>query len=166
MKYRTLLLLIALAALAVFAALNWSVIMSPTPLSLGFAVVQAPLGLIMLGVLVCLTALFLMYVVTLQASVVLEARRHAREIHANRALADKGEASRFTELRAFLAEELNRMASQDTEARAAVLARLDQLDRDLRAALEQSATTLSAYIGELEDRLDRGAYAPASPPNS
>ncbi|MHB1226798.1 MAG: hypothetical protein ACYC0O_04635 [Desulfurivibrionaceae bacterium] len=37
-----------------------------------------------------------------------------------------------------------------------MLARLDQLDRDLRSAVEQSGNTLAAYIGELEDRLEKG----------
>ena len=48
---------------------------------------------------------------------------------------------------------------------AVVLARLNQLDRDLRAAVEQSESTLTAYIGELEDRLERGAHdlAPHTP---
>jgi hypothetical protein len=31
---------------------------------------------------------------------------------------------------------------------------LDQIERDLRAALEQTGNSLAAYIGELEDRVD------------
>ena len=164
MKIRTLLLLMLLVAIAAFAALNWSAFMAPTTLSLGFAVVQAPLGLVMLGMLAFLTALFLVFVVYLQTSVLLEARRHARELQANRELTDQAEASRFTELRGFLEVELKKQASLDAESRAAVLARMDQLDRDLRSAVEQSGNTLSAYIGELEDRLERGASGPASHP--
>jgi len=52
---------------------------------------------------------------------------------------------------------MKRKASLDAESRAAVLARMDQLDRDFRSAVEQSGNTLSAYIGELEDRLDKEA---------
>ena len=164
MKIRTLLLLMLLVAIAAFAALNWSAFMAPTTLSLGFAVVQAPLGLVMLGMLAFLTVLFLVFVVYLQTSVLLEARRHARELQANRELTDQAEASRFTELRGFLEVALKKQASLDAESRAAVLARMDQLDRDLRSAVEQSGNTLSAYIGELEDRLERGASGPASHP--
>ncbi|HNS14658.1 MAG TPA: hypothetical protein PKM08_04935 [Syntrophorhabdaceae bacterium] len=156
MKVRTLFLLIVVAAIAAFAALNWNAFMAPTTLSLGFAAVQAPLGLIMLGLLVFLTGLFLVFVVYLQTSVLLEARRHARELQANKELADQAEASRFTELRGFLEAELKRQAGLDAESRAALLARLDQLDRDLRAMVEESANTLSAYIGELEDRIEKG----------
>lgn len=155
MKIRTLFLLIVVVAIAVFAALNWSAFMTPTTLSLGVAVVQAPLGLVMLGLLAFLTALFLVFMIYLQTSFLLEARRNARELQANRELAEKAEVSRFTELRGFLDTELKKQADVDAETRAAVLARLDQLDNDLRAAVEQAGNTLSAYIGELEDRIEK-----------
>ena len=156
MKVRTLFLLLTVAAIAVFTALNWSAFMAPATLSLGVANVQAPLGLVMLGLVAFLAALFLVFVVYLQTSVLLEARRYARELQASRELAGQAEASRFTELRGFLEAELTRQAGLDAESRVVVLARLDQLDRDLRTAVEQSGNTLAAYIGELEDRLERG----------
>lgn len=102
MPLRTVVLLIVLALVASFAALNWSAFLAPTTLSLGFAQVQAPLGLIMLGLIAVLTALFLGYLVYLQSTVLLESRRHAKELQAQRELADQAEASRFTELRAYL----------------------------------------------------------------
>jgi hypothetical protein len=160
MKVRTLFLLIVLVAISVFAALNWNAIMMPTTLSLGIAVVEAPLGLVMLGILAFLTALFLVFVVYLQTVALLEARRHARELQSNRELADQAEASRFTELKGFLEVELKRQVGFDAELRDVVLARVDQLDRDLRSVVEQSSNTLSAYIGELEDRLEKGGQAP------
>lgn len=156
MKVRSLFLLLTLVAIAAFTALNWSAFMTPATLSLGVANVQAPLGLVMLGLLAFLVALFLVFVVYLQTSVLLEARRHARELQANRELAGQAEASRFTELRGFIEAELKKQVGLDAESRAVVLARLDQLDRDLRSVVEQSGNTLAAYIGELEDRLERG----------
>jgi hypothetical protein len=160
MKVRTLFLLIVLVAISAFAALNWNAIMMPTTLSLGVAVVKAPLGLVMLGILAFLTALFLVFVVYLQTAALLEARRHARELQSNRELADKAEASRLTELKRFLEVKLNRQVGFNAELRDVVLARVDQLDRDLRSVVEQSSNTLSAYIGELEDRLEKGGQAP------
>ncbi|HIJ89361.1 MAG: LapA family protein [Desulfobulbaceae bacterium] len=157
MKVRTLFLLIVLIAITAFAALNWSAFMTQTTLSLGVANVQAPLGLVMLGMLAFLVALFLVFVVYLQTSVLFDARRNARELQASRELADQAEASRFTELRGFLEVELKKQADRGAEASGAVLARLDQLERDLRAVVEQSENTLSAYIGELDDRLEKGA---------
>jgi hypothetical protein len=163
MKIRTLFLLIVVIAITAFAALNWSAFMTPTTLSLGVAVVQAPLGLVMLGVLVFLTALFLVFVIYMQTSVLIETRRHARELQSHRELADQAEASRFTELRGFLDVELKRQADLDADSRAAILARLDQLERDLRSSVEESGNTLSAYFGELEDRLEKGELTPDQP---
>lgn len=159
MKIRTLLLLLVLAAIAAFAALNWNAFMAPTILSLGFADVQAPLGLVMLGLLAFLTAVFLIFVTYLQTSVLLEARRHSREMKTQRELADQAEASRFTELRGFLEDELKKQADQAAEAQATILARLEQAERELRTVVEQSGNTLAAYLGEIEDRLEGESQA-------
>lgn len=156
MKTRTLFLLLVLVAIAGFSLLNWNAFITPTPLNLGFADVQAPLGLVMLGALILVAAVFLVYILYLQTTVLLDARQHAKELQSNRKLADQAEASRFTELRGFLDAEHKRRLVQDAESRAAVLARLDQLERDLRVAVEQSGNSLAASLGELEDRLDKG----------
>jgi uncharacterized integral membrane protein len=156
MYLRTLVLLIVLGAIAVFAAVNWGAFTAPTTLSLVFGNVQAPLGLIMLGLAALLTALFLIFLVYLQASAILEARRHARELRAQRELAEQAENSRFTELRGFLEAELPKLAGQATELKVSMQTRLDQLDQSLRVAIEQAGNTLAAYIGEIEDRLEWG----------
>lgn len=162
MKLHSILLLVVLAAIAVFAALNWEVFLSPTELSLGFTTAQIPLGLVMLGLLVFMTALFLMFVVYLQGSALLETRRHSRELQVNRELADHAEASRFTELRTFLETELTKQAVLNAESKAEVLARIDQLEHDFRSFTEQSGNTLAAYIGELEDRLEKITIPPTA----
>ncbi len=159
MPIRTVLLLVAFVLIAVFAALNWGALAAPTMLSLGVAEIQAPLGLIMLGLIVVLTLLFLMFIVYMQTSVLLEARRHARELQANRELADQAEASRFTDLRGYLETELRGLAERDADARTALLSRIDEVERELRASIEQSGNTLAAYIGEIDDRLDRTGSA-------
>ena len=69
MYLRTLLILIVLGAVAIFAAINWKAFMAPTTLSVVFATVEAPLGLILLAVVGLLTLLFLLYVVYLQSSI-------------------------------------------------------------------------------------------------
>ncbi len=86
--------------------------MTPTELSLGFAQVQAPLGVVMLGISALLCALFIVYLLFQQAGALLEARRYAKEMKAQRELADSAEASRFTELRAFLEAEMRRLEAQ------------------------------------------------------
>ena len=156
MKTRTLFLLLVLVAIGGFSLLNWNAFIAPTTLNLGFTDVQAPLGLVMLGALILVAAVFLVYILYLQTTVLLDARQHAKELQSNRKLADQAEASRFTELRGFLDVGYKRQLVQDAESRAAVLARLDQLERDLRVAVEQSGNSLAASLGELEDRLDKG----------
>jgi uncharacterized integral membrane protein len=156
MKAPTLLLLLVLAVIVVFAAVNWSVITAPTTVSLLVTDVQAPLGLLLLGITVVITALFLIFVVYLQTTVLLDARRHSRELQAQRELADKAEASRFTDLRIYLDTELRKVGEQVAESRVGVIARIDLAQQDLRTTIEQSGNSLAAHIGELEDRLERG----------
>jgi uncharacterized integral membrane protein len=126
MPLRTVVLLVVLALVAIFAALNWSAFVAPTTLSFGVAHVEAPLGVIMLALLVVLTALFLLYVVYLQTTVILEWRRREKELQASRELADQAEASRFTELRTHLDTRLTEMEN-----------------------------SLAAQLGEMRDRLER-----------
>lgn len=164
MKTRSLILLLVFAGVAIFAALNWHAFLAPTPLSLGLVTVDAPLGLIMLGLLAFLSVLFLVYLVYIQTSVLFDARRQARELQANRELADQAEASRFTELRNFLNAELRKKESLDAETKAVLLGRMEQLEREMRAAIDQTGNALSAYIGELEDRLEKREGGPASHP--
>lgn len=156
MKIRSLLFILILVAVSAFAMLNWNAFLAPTTLSLGVADIQAPLGLVMLGVLVFVAVIFLVFVVYLQGTVLLDGRQHAKELQSNRKLADQAEASRFTELRNFLEAELQKQAAQNAEIRAALMERLDLLNRELRVAVEQSGNSLAASLGEMEDKLDRG----------
>ncbi|QAU33058.1 LapA family protein [Janthinobacterium sp. 17J80-10] len=153
MKISTLFLVLALAVAAAFAALNWPTFNQATTLSLGFTNVTAPLGLIMLGLLVAVSVLFLAYLVTLQTSVLLETRRHARELQAHRALADQAEASRFTELRKFIEGELQARGTHEAEMHVTLLSRMDRLDESVRGSLQDANNTVAAYMGELESRL-------------
>jgi uncharacterized integral membrane protein len=154
MYLRTLLILAVLVAVAVFTAINWNAFVTPTTLSVVFAKVEAPLGLVLLGFVAVLTLLFLVYVVYLQSSVLIESRRYARELQAQRELADQAEASRFSQLHSFLDSELGRVAQKSEELKTGLLAKLEELERELRSVVEQSGNTLAAYIGEIEDRLE------------
>lgn len=153
MRIRSLLLLLVLTLIAAFTVLNWQVFLADTPLSLGVTTVQAPLGLIMLGLLIFVVACCLVYVLYLQSGVLMDTRRNAKELQSHRELADKAEASRFIELRGFVEAGLKQGAEQDKAAQQALMARLDALENSLHTSVEQSGNSLSACIGELEDRL-------------
>lgn len=136
---KTLLIWLTLLLLAVFVGLNWSAFVTPTSLSLGVTEVQAPLGLVMLSVTLLLSALFVAYVLVLQATVILETRRSAKDLHLQRELADKAEASRVRQL-----EE-----------------RINRLELALKSDQDEAIRVLSAYLGEIEDKLDRALGSPA-----
>lgn len=157
MPIRNVVLLVVFGLLTLFVVFNWGAITAPTSLSLGIADVQAPLGLVLLGFVLLLTLLFLLFALYLRTSVLMESHRHGKELKAQRQLADQAEASRFTELRNYLAGEVAGLKQAQEATRSEVLGRLDRLEEGLRDAVEQSGTSLSAYIGELEDRVERQA---------
>lgn len=161
MHIRTLLFVIILGAIGALAALNWAAFNTPTTLWLGVATVQAPLGLIMLGFTALLTAFFLGVIIYLQSSVLLEARRHAKELQVHRERADQAEASRFSELRQLIELEMQSAGKHNVELRNALLDRLDRLDTGIATAIEQSGNSVAAHIGELEDRLERSGSGAA-----
>jgi len=157
MYLRTILIVLALGALALFTAVNWSAFTTPTTLSVIFATIEAPLGLVLLGMVVLLAALFLIYVVYLQSSVLFETRRHARELHAQRELAEHAEISRLHDLRLFLETQLQNLGKQTEQSKAELSARLDQLEGELRQSIEQCQNSLAASMAEIDDRLEHGA---------
>jgi hypothetical protein len=155
MNLRSTAVVIALALLGAFTLLNWTAFTAPTTLSLGFAEVRAPLGLIMLVITAFLCVLFLAYIVFQQAGLIREARRMTRELNSQRELADSAEASRFTELRGYIAQELSGLASRGERAEQALAERMDRLDLALRERIAESERSLSAFVGEVDDKLDR-----------
>ncbi len=155
MNIKTLVLFLILLAVGLFAAINWNSFMTPTNLWLLVTSVNAPLGIVMLGVTAFLTAVFLVFIAYLQASMLTETRRFEKELHAQRKLAEEAETSRITELHTFLKTELAKMEQRSAAVESTLQMRVDQLERDLRAFIEQTGNTLSAYIGELEDRLEK-----------
>lgn len=159
MTARAIVIAIALLLLAVFTLLNWSAFLAPTTLSLGVAEVQAPLGLVMLVVTAAVSGLFLLYILVQQATVIVESRRMARDLHAQRALADKAEASRFTEMRTHQDAELARLEAQAAASTRELGERLARAEEALAARLDDAARTLSAHLGEIEDKLDRALPA-------
>lgn len=133
MKVLGILILIVLALIGAFALINWSALAMPVTLSLLVSSVDMPLGMILLAALALLVVLFGLYVLMLRTAMHAESRRLAQQLAAQRELADKAEASRFTELSAHLDREV----------------------AGLRQAIAESTNSLSACIGEVDDKLDR-----------
>jgi uncharacterized integral membrane protein len=149
MSVRSLLVIIVLGLLAIFAIVNWGTFITPTRLSLVVTSVEAPLGLVMLGFTAVLAAVLLAYALKVQINALSDTRRQSEELRRQRELADQAEASRFTELRQYLEQELAsiKQAQQDSERR-------------VRDELASSTNTLSACIGEVDERLERQSPTP------
>lgn len=150
MSLRIAVALLLAVLFAAFVAVNWSAFVAPTTLSVLVATVQAPLGLVLLGVLGLVVVLFASYMAWWQGRILLDTRRHTKEMQTQRELADKAEASRFTELSGRLDSQLAALGTRLNQ-------RIDERTQELRIEIQHSANGVAASIGELEDRLERGA---------
>lgn len=159
MKLPTAVLLVLLVLVALFTVLNWTAFTTPTQLSLMVTTVQAPLGVLMLILTGAIVAAFLIFFVYLQTTTAMEARRLAKELKSQRELADRAEASRFTELRSFLTQELTALRAMQDDSQAKLATRVSEAEQALRTEIEHAGNTLAAYIGELEHRLEAPAEA-------
>ena len=126
MKSRIALLVLIIVALGFLAFFNFPYLAQNVPMSLGFTTVEAPLGLILMALTALMAIVFVAYVIAMQGAWLLEARAHTKEMAAQRELADKAEASRFTELRIAI-ENLH----QEEERR--LMQRMDNLESHLHA---------------------------------
>ncbi len=144
MRTRTLLVVLAVLLIAVFLVVNWSVFAGSAKFSLIFTSIDVPIGLVMLGLLTLIALTFGIYSAVSWSAILLEFRRQARELTAQRTLADQAEASRFTELRAVMHDELEHLAD-----------RMTQMHDVFRAEIRDNANSLAATIGELDDRIQK-----------
>lgn len=154
MRARLLLLLVAILAVAGFAALNWAEITRPSPLLLGPVVMDAPLGLILLSLLGIALLAFVLSAATMRTQNLVESRHHHKSLEAQRELADKAEASRFTELRQHLDTQLRELRQRDAIAATEFEKAMVGGQRELRTQLEQISRVLDSRLAELETRLD------------
>lgn len=152
MKSRTALLVLIIVALSVLAFFNFPYLTQNVPTSLGFTTVEAPLGLILMGLSALMAVVFIAYVIAMQGAWLLEARAHSKEMAAQRELADKAEASRFTELRVAI-ESLHK------EEERRLMERMDNLESHLHARAQESDNSTAAYVGQLEQQLRGPSHA-------
>ena len=155
MRTKSIFLVLFIAVVAAFVALNVGEFTRASVLSLGFTSVQAPLGLVMLALLAAVAVIFLGVMIYMQSSNLLETRNYARELSTQRELADKAEASRFTELRQYLEAQAASQQRREQAAEQVLGERFAAQNRVLMARVEQSDNTIAAYMGQLEDQIER-----------
>ena len=164
MRTRLSVLVAAILISAVFVALNWTEFVRPVPVSLGFGIVDAPLPLILLG------AFFLALVGALANAAWVDSRheaamaQHLRELEAQRRLADKAEASRFTELRHYLDLQAAEVRQREAVTTEALQATLIKGQRDMQATFEIMAARLASQLGEATARAELAARPAVNSP--
>ncbi len=160
MSLRSLLLLLVGAAIVIFVGVNWGEMTRPTDLTLIFTEIRAPLGLVLLGLMALLSAVFVGLIAYTQGTVLIETRRHAKELAAQRELADKAEASRFTDLRGHLDKEVARLSEAIDAHTRETLARVDRAEMGLRERpvdqeIGRLVEAVEAHNRDLHARVDR-----------
>lgn len=108
-RISSLLAWLAVAIVAGLATLNWSTLMVLAPLDLVVAQIQAPLGVVLLGVAAVLVALFFVAYLRTQIGSLLETRRLLKEIQRVQDLADKSESSRIDNLQHLMVTEFRQL---------------------------------------------------------
>ena len=159
MRFRTIFLVLIILLVAAFVALNVDEFTRISLLSLGFTTIQMSLGLVMLLLLVIMLVIFLVSSLYMQSRNLLESRAHTRELDSQRLLADKAEASRFTELRTYLETQTLEAQRREAALSTSLADRFAQQQQLLLARIEQSDNTVAAYMGQIEDKLERRALA-------
>ncbi len=156
MRARTIFLIVGIFLIAGFAMLNVDEFTRTSVLSLGFTTMQVPLGLVMLLLVVAILLVFLATTIYMQSANLIETRQYARELTAQRALADKAEASRFTELRQYMESQAALGINRDVLNTAAIDHRLSQTEALVLHRLDQSDNTTAAYWGQHTDAMANG----------
>ncbi len=155
MKFRTLTLVVFILLVAALVALNADEVFRPATLNLGVTQVQAPIGLVLLGILTLMLVAFLLALVFNQTTHLMEVRRITREAAEQRNLADKAEASRLVELREHVQTQFLAVAARDQENLARLQQKMDDVQARMAEVIEQTGNGLGASLGELEDRLEQ-----------
>lgn len=166
MKFRTTFVIVILALTAMFAAINWNAFLAPAQLTLVFTDFQAPLGLLMLCIVGVEAGLFLLYVMAMHTSVLLETRRLTKQLDSQRELADQAEKSRFIELRGYMQSELQQLQQRQNAHLSALTSKIESVQQEIVQRGELTENAVAAQIGELDDRLARlgiGTVAGANP---
>lgn len=116
----------AVAAIVVFAGLNWSALTAVTSLNLLVAQVQAPMGIVLLGLTAVFVVLFFMATLYSRITALMESRGLHKKLRLAQEVADKAEASRLENLQQLMLAEFRKLSERmdKLEAKPTPLVRL------------------------------------------
>jgi uncharacterized integral membrane protein len=154
MRARLFFIIVAVLLVGGFAAQNRPEFTRTSPLNFGVVVQEAPLGLIMLAVFGVTLLVFLLSSAMQVSRHMLDSSRHAKSLQAQRDLAEKAEASRFTDLRQQLDAHLRENRQRESIVASEFEKVVVQNQRELRSQLDAINRTLDGRLNELESRLE------------
>jgi hypothetical protein len=166
MRARLVFIVLALLVVGGVAALNWPQFSRTEPMSFGVFTIDASVGLFMLAAFGLAILVMLLSSAVLESRYMMESNRHAKAMQVQRDLADKAEASRFTELRQYLDTHLRDNRQREAIAATEFEKSMLQSQRDMRSQLEAMSRTLdtrlAALEGRVDGRVDRDRVAPVT----
>jgi small-conductance mechanosensitive channel len=154
MRARIVFIVLALLVVGGVAAMNWPDFSRTTPMSFGLFTTEGSVGLFMLAAFGLTLLVMLLSSAMQESRFMLESHRQAKALQAQRDLADKAEASRFTDLRQHLDMHLRENRQREAIAATEFEKAMVQSQRELRAQLEQMSRSLDTRLAELQGRID------------
>ena len=154
MRARLFLLVLAILGVAGFAALNWAEFSRTSLMSFGILTMELPLGLVLLCLMAFGLLVYLAGAISMATRHLVESRHNAKALEAQRDLADKAEASRFTELRQYLDAQLRDTRQREALAGTEVERSLALGRREVQEQLQRLDGMLMARLAEIDNRLD------------
>ena len=106
MKLHTIVLILVLFVVLLFAGINWGLFARQDTINFIFFSIQAPLGVVMLGTVGVLSVVYLLFIGRLEVTSMLEARKCNKALEEARELALSKEKSRITELQHAISEQI------------------------------------------------------------
>lgn len=155
MHLRSVFLLLLFVLCSVFLIVNWEGVMAEVNVNLLWTEIQAPLGLILLMGPGLLILICLIYGFVQQAGLSMELRRVNKQLQQARDLAQKAELSRFTELKSEMQKQITELQNQSASRHSSLMAAVNGVQAAVDESAQGTVNSLSASVGEVEDRLSQ-----------
>lgn len=157
MRARVVFIVLALLVVGGVAALNWPEFTRTEPMNFGLFTSEGSVGLFMLVAFGVTILVMLLGSAMQESRFMLESNRQAKALQAQRDLADKAEASRFTDLRQHIDMHLRENRQREAIAATEFEKAMVQSQRELRTQLEQMSRSMDSRLADLQSRLDTRA---------
>lgn len=155
MHLRSVFLLLLFVLCSVFLIVNWEGVMAEVNVNLLWTEIQAPLGLILLMGPGLLILICLIYGFVQQAGLSMELHRVNKQLQQARDLAQKAELSRFTELKSEMQKQITELQNQSASRHSSLMAAVNGVQAAVDESAQETVNSLSASVGEVEDRLSQ-----------